>query len=157
MSRCDMQLGAWDVRYAKLPPPDSASRGQCTRADWRSRRNPNAAAAAPPPTSSTTDLTLKKVRIHGLQSKPEFNGSRGQALSFDADKGRYEVMIRGTSKTMFIKASNLSIVEDAIEEPQEQYIAAAPPRVHSNDDIANYSCVSVLRMCMYQDKVVLRP
>ena len=39
----------------------------------------------------TAPLVGKRVVVEGLASKPELNGSKGTATSFDDAKGRYNV------------------------------------------------------------------
>jgi hypothetical protein len=53
-----------------------------------------------------TPLLGSRVIINGLVAKPELNGRRGTAVSFDSDKGRYSVELDGTSSFM-IKPCNL--------------------------------------------------
>ena len=38
-------------------------------------------------------LVGRRVIVDGLSSKPELNGSRGIAVGFDEDKGRYTVRL----------------------------------------------------------------
>eukprot|EP00435_Cladocopium_sp_Y103_P016689 s754_g4.t1 len=35
------------------------------------------------------------VKVHGLTSRPELNGKTGQIVGFDAQKGRYSVLVQG--------------------------------------------------------------
>ena len=46
----------------------------------------------------------RRVEITGT-SRADLNGKRGTAVSFDTDKGRYRVRVRGSD--MYLKPSNL--------------------------------------------------
>ena len=56
-----------------------------------------------------TPLLGRRVVIHLLVAKPEFNGRTGTAVSFDDDKGRYSVELDDTSSgaSLMIKPCNL--------------------------------------------------
>ena len=59
------------------------------------------------PISPYDDLLWLRVRIDGLQARPELNGTIGRTFSFNAESGRYTVlMTKGTR--VAIKAGNLS-------------------------------------------------
>lgn len=51
--------------------------------------------------------TGTRVRLKGLRSKPELNGQSGKVKSFDANKGRYNVVLATGGATLQVKASNL--------------------------------------------------
>jgi hypothetical protein len=53
-------------------------------------------------------LLGRRVVIIGLVEKPELNGRKGTALSFDDDKGRYLVELDQSSASLMIKPCNLS-------------------------------------------------
>jgi len=55
-----------------------------------------------------------RVEISGLASRPELNGARGTALSFESKKNRYAVEVRG--EKLALKAANLSLAPD--DEPE---------------------------------------
>ena len=61
-------------------------------------------------TSDVDEMPLqgRRVILQGLASKPELNGATGKAVSFDADKGRYGVML-DTDETakISLKPANL--------------------------------------------------
>ena len=54
-----------------------------------------------------TRLLGSRVVINGLVAKPELNGRKGKAVSFDDDKGRYCVELDDTSSSIMIKPCNL--------------------------------------------------
>ena len=84
--------------------------------------------------AATADFHLRKVRIHGLVSKPEHNGARGQVLGYDSARDRWEVMLRGTTKTFWLKASNLIIEGDGPHETPPR----SAPRQHTPDAERGY-------------------
>ena len=47
------------------------------------------------------------VKVVGLKNAPEHNGKRGKLVSFDAERGRWEVRMR-SGKAMKIKSENLA-------------------------------------------------
>ena len=61
-----------------------------------------AAVATPTP-----NLLGRRVRIEGLQARPELNGRSGVARRFDAAKGRYEVAVEGEAEAVLLKPANL--------------------------------------------------
>ena len=66
--------------------------------------------AATPPASvaaPTPNLSGRRVRIGGLQARPELNGRCGVAGRFDAAKGRYEVAVGGGAEAVLLKPANL--------------------------------------------------
>jgi len=61
----------------------------------------------PPPSSIAP--TGSRVRIHGLQAKPEFNGRDGRVLSIDPESGRVLVDVEAHAGALLrVKPSNLS-------------------------------------------------
>ena len=55
-------------------------------------------------------LILQHVCLRSLVAKPELNGCRGQVLSYDRALGRYEVMMRGSARTVYLRAVNLELL-----------------------------------------------
>ena len=51
--------------------------------------------------------SARRVRIVGLQARPELNGRCGVAGRFDAAKGRYAVVVEGETKVMLLKPVSL--------------------------------------------------
>ena len=61
----------------------------------------------------------RRVEITGT-SRADLNGKRGTAISFDTDKGRYRVRVRGND--MYLKPSNLlPVPESDMKDQAEQY------------------------------------
>ena len=61
----------------------------------------------------------RRVEITGT-SRADLNGKRGTAVSFDTDKGRYRVRVRGSD--MYLKPSNLlPVSETDVKDQAEQY------------------------------------
>merc|ERR1712018_1075368 len=58
-----------------------------------------------PPTPQHAMQNNTAVVVHGLSKSPEHNGKPGKILSFDSDKGRYEVDLDGN--TLSLRPSNL--------------------------------------------------
>ena len=53
------------------------------------------------------------MRLHGLQSKPERNGTLGRVLSFDVARGRYAVECVDDGAKLLLRDSNLLLVGGA--------------------------------------------
>lgn len=51
------------------------------------------------------------VKLHGLESKPEWNGERATIIAWDQKNERYNVYVMGLSKAMGLKPSNV-ILDD---------------------------------------------
>ena len=74
---------------------------------------PEALVVAPLPSAATPPVGLgpallgQTVRISGLTARPDLNGREGEALSFVAETGRYNVSV-GTEKVA-LRPSNLAI------------------------------------------------
>ena len=61
----------------------------------------------------------RRIEITGT-SRADLNGKRGTAISFDTDKGRYRVRVRGSD--MYLKPSNLlPVPESDMKDQAEQY------------------------------------
>ena len=67
-------------------------------------------AARPPATAAapTPNLSGRRVRIDGLQARPELNGRCGVAGRFNAAKGRYEVAVEGEAEAVLLKPASLA-------------------------------------------------
>eukprot|EP00934_Nitzschia_sp_Nitz4_P002808 Nitzschia sp. Nitz4//scaffold70_size99833//54540//55881//NITZ4_004597-RA/size99833-snap-gene-0.146-mRNA-1//-1//CDS//3329557141//2798//frame0 len=46
------------------------------------------------------------VKLHGLESKPEWNGQRGTIIAWDPTKERYNIYVMGLSKAISLKPAN---------------------------------------------------
>ena len=51
------------------------------------------------------------MKIDGLASKPELNGTEGLAVSFDDGKGRYNCKLDATGGMMALKPANLTAAD----------------------------------------------
>ena len=87
------------------PPPSAPPTKDKTAAELRAAREATTRAARPL-------LFKRRVRIHGLQAKPEFNGRIGVAKVFDRTAKRYGVELEGEGGTLKVKETNLELVED---------------------------------------------
>ena len=56
-------------------------------------------------------LIGRRVKIDGLASKPELNGTEGLAVSFDDGKGRYNCKLDATGGMMALKPANLTAAD----------------------------------------------
>merc|ERR1712228_122980 len=54
-----------------------------------------------------------QVEVVGLESKPEWNGQVGQIFFYDAEKGRYMVLIDGAPSTVGLHPRNCVHVKGA--------------------------------------------
>jgi hypothetical protein len=64
-------------------------------------------------------LVGKDVRLHGLKSKPELNGTVAQVKSLVEDTGRYLVVLADGAEVA-LKVANFSLVLPKEEEPAEE-------------------------------------
>ena len=80
-------------------------------------------AAKPPATATapTPNLSGRRVRIGGLQARPELNGRCGVAELFCAAKGRYKVAVEGEAEAVLLKPENL------LQDIGRAFAAACPP------------------------------
>ena len=105
-------------------------------------------ATLPSVADAQHDFRLKKVRLCGLQSKPELNGRPGQVLEYDATTQRWEVMLKGGAKTYWLKPSNLVLDSETPPPPA----VARPPSDPSDSDVAQFlrglpSALAFVRTC----------
>ena len=76
------------------------------------------AASAPATTAAPTpNLSGRRVRIGGLQARPELNGQCGVAGRFDAAKGRYAVAVEGEAEAVLLKPINLQDLGNVLAAP----------------------------------------
>ena len=87
--------------------------------------------------SSASDFSMGcTVKAHSLTSAPEHNGAEGTLVSYHADKGRWEVRLPGSDKTLALKPDNLELVQKPPGVPDlehEQVCAATVPRAAGCD------------------------
>ena len=62
-------------------------------------------------------LVGRRVRIDGLASKPELNGTEGTAVAFDDSKGRYNVKLDANNSFMSLKPANLTAADGGAGAP----------------------------------------
>lgn len=84
------------------PPPASASASAASQANDKATAEP----------SSDAELiggyeAGANVRLTALKSKPELNGQRGTVVGYNEEKGRFNVYLVGSGKTMQVKPDNL--------------------------------------------------
>jgi hypothetical protein len=71
------------------------------------------------------------VIVDGLDAAPEWNGKRGLVESYDAAKGRYQLLIKGRTKTLSVKVACWKL-EFAAEQEQREQKATRRARVEAN-------------------------
>ena len=71
------------------------------------------------------DMSEKRVRIHGLMSKPELNGTYGTIRGFDKTSGRYMVRLEGTGGTIKLKPENVEPESEGMSKEENVNEAAA--------------------------------
>ena len=71
------------------------------------------------------------VTVEGLEAAPEWNGKRGLVESYDATKGRYQLMLKGRAKTLGVKVACCKL-EYAVEQEQQDQEATRRARVEAN-------------------------
>ena len=102
------------IRPCLLTPPAATGttykgkgKGKAAAADDRS---PPSAAGAWPSERARDSLVGKHVRLHGLSGRPELNGSHGVVQSWEADRGRYAVVITQGAPVLCLKPENLELL-----------------------------------------------
>jgi hypothetical protein len=59
------------------------------------------------------------VILEGLDTAPEWNGKRGLVESYDAAKGRYQLLVKGRTKALGVRAACCKL-EFAVEQEQRE-------------------------------------
>ena len=67
----------------------------------------------------------ERVRIEGLQARPELNGRYGKIKSYETTKARYAVDVDGAKGPMLLKLCNLKIAGDATDSADAMGAATA--------------------------------
>ena len=88
---------------------------QAVNAARKANARPLPPPAAPPPPaaapsavpSAVAALIGRRVRLHGLKSKPALNGRGGVCARYDAARGRCVVRLDGATEPMLLRAENL--------------------------------------------------
>ena len=81
-------------------------------------------------TSAAQPLVGLRVKIDGLVSKPELNGTEGFADEFDDAKGRYNVRLDATGAVMALKPTNLTAAVDGMAD-------SCPPDSSDSEEYAS--------------------
>ena len=68
--------------------------------------------------------------VEGLDGAPEWNGKRGLVESYDAEKGRYRLLMKGRTKALVVKVARCKL-EFAAEQEQQEH-ATRRARVEAN-------------------------
>jgi tetratricopeptide (TPR) repeat protein len=71
------------------------------------------------------------VIVEGLDGAPEWNGKRGLVESYDAEKGRYRLLVKGRNKTLGVKVPCCKL-EFVAEQDQQDQEATRRARVEAN-------------------------
>jgi hypothetical protein len=71
------------------------------------------------------------VIVEGLDAAPEWNGKRGLVESYDAEKGRYRLLIKGRTKSLGVKVACVKL-EFAAGQEQREREATRRARVEAN-------------------------
>jgi hypothetical protein len=69
--------------------------------------------------------------IEGLDAAPEWDGKRGLVESYDAAKGRYQLLVKGRTKALGVKVACCKL-EFAAEQEQREHEATRRARVEAN-------------------------
>ena len=69
---------------------------------------------------------VSRVQIHGLVSKPGFNGRQGRVLSYNKkDRGRYGVLVDGERRPVALKPANVQVLPANLKcRPNSRALAA---------------------------------
>ena len=81
-------------------------------------------------------LIGRRVRVHGLSSAPEYNGTRGRVESWDDESERYTLRIDGEKQTINVRPSHISPLseEEEAAEAEARRLADAMPSAEVDDD-----------------------
>jgi hypothetical protein len=71
------------------------------------------------------------VIVEGLDAAPEWNGKRGLVESYDAAKGRYQLLVKGRTKPLGVKVAYCKL-KFVAEQEQQEHEAARRARVEAN-------------------------
>jgi len=104
---------------ASVDGPSDAHRDADAQTSAAAQTSADASSGAeqPPTTQEAEEAAGRRVRIDGLQARPELNGRCGVARRFDVAKGRYEVLVEGEAEPLLLKPANLlDVLLDAANE-----------------------------------------
>ena len=54
------------------------------------------------------------VKLHGLESKPDWNGQRGTVIAWDESKERYNIYVMGLKRAVALKPANVVLDNDTV-------------------------------------------
>ena len=92
--------------------------------------------------STNNDLLLRSlVRIEGLKSKPELNGTRGTiSTAMDAASGRWQVKCAHDGETRALKPANIALALAASASARSAPLSAAPYEISLVFPVVNARC-----------------
>lgn len=88
------------------PAPASATIANAPTPQKVAAPTPTVAAKMPSTAFAKVAKQGKRVRIRGLQSKPELNGKEASLIEYDAGEGRWKIQMKDGSE-FFLKEANL--------------------------------------------------
>ena len=72
------------------------------------------------------------VIVERLEAAPEWNGKRGLVESYDAEKGRYLLLVQGRTKALGVKVACCKLEFVAEQKQQEEQQETRRARVEAN-------------------------
>ena len=98
------------VRAIREHPSFSAATPSASSANAASDAAPDAGASQtrPSPPTLTPNFLNQRVRLHGLNGRPELNGQLGVAFTFCDESGRYGVKLDDSKEKVLLRPSNLA-------------------------------------------------
>ena len=79
--------------------------------------------------ASATSLLGQRVAAHGLVTKPELNGHRGIASSYDEVSGRLSVLLDGCAQPVALKPANVTRLAPPPSEPHSTPPSRQPQKL----------------------------
>jgi len=108
-----------DSTPADFAPPDLSYSDQVATARSASSDTASdsaiASGSAPASAPAQSDLAFPvhtRVVLHGLQARPELNGSYGLVLGRDTASGRYKVLLEASGQGIKLKVENISACDE---------------------------------------------
>ena len=103
---------SWGVASAspKVPNDGSGSGSGSGSRSGSGSGSASASASASIPASAPELSVGSRVRMHGLRSRPDLNGTCGTVTQFASQSGRYHVMCEKDGEVMAFKPANLSAI-----------------------------------------------
>lgn len=121
------------ARALEMRPPSATTDERMPRTPPSAPTPPNAALRA----DGGDALVGVEVVLHGLQSRPELNGARGQCKRYDVRQGvgRYAVRLAGSHETLLVKPANMRRADGTADGGVIQPEGRAPSAPTVDDDI----------------------